>query len=45
MGCEVLGTLMLNSKFGQLSDMGLVPVNEDAQIKEEFIRIAKKITG
>lgn len=44
-GCEILGTIKLDSKFGQLSDIGLVPVNEDARIKEEFIRIAKKITG
>ncbi len=45
MGCEVLGSIGNSRKFGELSDKGLVPVKEDAEIKEEFIRIVKKITG
>ena len=35
----------MNKKFGELSDKGLVPVKEDSEIREEFIRIVKKITG
>jgi predicted transcriptional regulator len=45
MGCDVLGTVEYSRKFGELSDRGLVPVREDAEIKEEFIRIIKRITG
>ncbi len=44
-GCEIIGTIKASGKFGDLSDRGLVPVKEDAEIKEEFISIAKKITG
>ena len=44
LGCEVLGTIRYERKIGELSDAGKVPVNEDAGIKEEFIRIIKKIT-
>ncbi len=44
-GCDIIGTIKASSKFGDLSDRGLVPVKEDAEIKEEFISIAKKITG
>lgn len=43
MKCEVLGSIRYNKKFADLGDAGLVPVNEDAEIKGEFIRIIKKI--
>lgn len=44
MKCEVLGAIKYDRRFSELSDMGRIPVNEDAGIKEEFIRIIKKIT-
>jgi ATP-binding protein involved in chromosome partitioning len=43
--CDVLGTVKANKKFGELSDQGVIPVNSDNEIKEEFISIIKKITG
>ncbi len=45
MGCEIIGLVGNNRRFGELSDKGLVPVKEDERIREEFISIAKKITG
>lgn len=45
MKCDLLGTVSNNPKFGELSDAGMVPVDADAEIREEFIRIIKKITG
>ena len=45
MKCDLLGTVINNTKFGELSDAGRVPVEEDPAIREEFIRIIKKITG
>ena len=45
MECELLGTIGLNKKFGDLSDAGIVPVEADSEIGEEFIRIVKKITA
>jgi len=44
MRCELLGTIKNNEKFGEMSDRGVVPVEVDSEIREEFIRIAKKIT-
>ncbi len=43
MKCEVLGTIKYDRRFAELGDAGRVPVNEDAEIKEDFIRIIKKI--
>lgn len=45
MKCDIIGTILMDKKFGELSDRGLVPVKEDERIKEEFIKIAKKITS
>lgn len=45
MGCELLGTIKNDKKFGDMSDGGVVPVEVDPEIREEFIRIAKKITA
>lgn len=45
MKCDILGTVKYSAKFGELSDRGAVPSNEDSEIKEEFIRIVKGITG
>ncbi|MDE1834403.1 MAG: P-loop NTPase [Candidatus Micrarchaeota archaeon] len=45
MNCEVIGTVGFSRKFNELSDKGVVPVNQDDEIKEEFLRISKKITG
>lgn len=43
LGCEVLGAIKYDKRFGELSDAGKIPSEEDAEIKEEFIRIIKKI--
>jgi ATP-binding protein involved in chromosome partitioning len=43
--CDVIGTIKMNSKFGELSDKGIVPVLADKEIKGEFISIIKKITS
>jgi ATP-binding protein involved in chromosome partitioning len=45
MNCDILGLIRNDRKFGELSDRGLIPVKEDDAIREEFIRITKKITG
>jgi len=45
MECELLGTIKNDKKFGDMSDVGIVPVEADPEIREEFIRIAKKITA
>ncbi len=42
-GCDVLGAIKYDRRVSELSDAGKIPVNEDAGIKEEFIRIIKKI--
>ncbi len=45
LGCDVLGTISLDEKLGELSDANKIPVNEDGKIREEFISILKRITG
>ncbi len=45
MKCDVVGVIKYNGKFSEMSDRGVVPVDEDSKIREEFIRMAKKITG
>jgi Mrp family chromosome partitioning ATPase len=40
---ELLGTIPYNEKFNKFSDSGKVPVEEDSEIREEFIRIASKL--
>jgi len=42
--CDVLGSLKYTRKFSEFGDAGLVAVRQDAEIKEEFISITKKIT-
>lgn len=42
---EVLLAIKTNDKFSEMSDSGRVPVIEDKGIREEFIILAKKITG
>jgi len=41
--CTMLGKIMLDEKFNELSDSGRIPVLEDSTIKEEFTAIAKKL--
>jgi len=41
--CDLIGTVKLNPKLGELSDSGKIPVFEDNEIKEEFISIVKKL--
>ncbi len=43
--CEVLGTVKADKKFDEFSDSGRVAVAEDAEIKEEFISIAKRLVN
>ncbi|MGC8676446.1 MAG: P-loop NTPase [Candidatus Micrarchaeia archaeon] len=43
LGVNVLGTVKTNSKFDELSDSGKVPVEEDKEIRQEFISIASKL--
>ncbi len=45
MKCELLGVVKNSAKFGELSDKGVVPVEVDQEIREEFIRIVKKLTA
>ena len=45
MKCELLGIIKHDKKFSDMSDRGIVPVEEDPEIREEFIRIVKKITA
>ncbi len=45
MKCELLGTIKYDKKFSEMSDGGIVPVEDDPEIREEFIRIVKKITA
>ncbi len=41
--CELLGSIKMNDKIAQLSDLGKVPLVEDEHIKEEYINIARKL--
>ncbi|MEM0149894.1 MAG: P-loop NTPase [Candidatus Micrarchaeaceae archaeon] len=43
LGCAMLGRIMANSRFNELSDAGRIPVLEDAGIKSEFVAIAKRL--
>ncbi len=43
--CDVLGYIRYDKKFGELSDSGKLPVEEDESIREEFISIIKRLTG
>lgn len=45
MNCPFLGAIKHDRKFNAFSDRGLVPVNEDSELKGEFISITKKIIG
>ncbi len=40
---DVLGTIQANELFNELSDEGKIPVQENKEIKEEFISIANKL--
>ncbi|MGC8670083.1 MAG: P-loop NTPase [Candidatus Micrarchaeia archaeon] len=44
LGCPVIGKIMANNRFNELSDAGKVPTIEDENIKKEFMEIAKKIS-
>lgn len=43
LGCDMLGNVELNPKLGELSDSGKVAVLEDAETKQAFINIVKKL--
>ncbi len=43
--CDVLGTIKFSRKFSEFADAGKVPVDEDDEIRQEFISILKRITG
>jgi len=43
LGCELLGTIKENDLISKFSDEGKVPVLENKEIMDEFIKIAKKI--
>ncbi|MGC8710622.1 MAG: P-loop NTPase [Candidatus Micrarchaeia archaeon] len=43
LNCRVLGIIKNSAKFSMLSDMGKIPVVEDAEVKEEFAGIVKNI--
>lgn len=43
--CELLGVVKSSGEFNRLSDSGKVPVSQDSEIKEEFIRITKKLVN
>ncbi len=41
--CPLLGTVKNSQNFNRMSDSGKIPVFEDSEIEEEFIRIAKRL--
>ena len=43
--CEVLGTVKEDRKFDEFSDSGRVAMHGDAEIKGEFISIAKRLVN
>ena len=43
LGCEVLGTITHDNKFGALSDSGVIPVTVDSSLKVQFTSIAERI--
>ncbi len=45
LGTELLGMVSNDPSFNSLSDRGLIPVLESKKIRDEFERIAKRITG
>ena len=45
LGCELLGVVKADPKFNELSDKGRIPVLEDQNIKDEYLRIVKMFVG
>jgi len=42
LGCQVLGSVKMDSRLGNYADEGKIPVLEDEDFKEAFINIVKK---